>query len=305
MYIEMKLLLFQIFLLFIFSSNSKIRNISLIEASYNFEILLNQSYSELYSFDCLYDIFNNKSVKITIEHLNSYFYPSNKIYNDLDYIITYENISLDYFLSFKFEFNQELFIKKELYFQMFLSELKCIQRKDNTYTYNYILSNSNLGFQNLHQYSLIKEIFNHCGNQIEKLLNNSFNIILNQLFKVYPISDNEFIFNKISNYFTGMTDYCYMDFQNKTLYKGRINKVSYLQYKRINSEKGIFENVTFQLYLKYNQYKKNYKVLINELHMNSTGFLFKTVNVKENDEIIKLFLDDIFNNVFKTVMNGL
>ena len=102
-----------------------------------------------------------------------------------------------------------------------------------------------------------------------------------------------------------MTDYCYMDFQNKTLYKGRINKLSYLQYKRIDSEKGIFENVTFQLYLKYNQFKKNYKVLINELHMSSKGFLFKTVKVEENDEIIKLFLYDIFNNVFNIVMNGL
>jgi hypothetical protein len=39
--------------------------------------------------------------------------------------------------------------------------------------------------------------------------------------------------------------------------------------------------------------------------MSSKGFLFKTVKVEENDEIIKLFLYDIFNNVFNIVMNGL
>ena len=39
--------------------------------------------------------------------------------------------------------------------------------------------------------------------------------------------------------------------------------------------------------------------------MSSIGFEFKTVKVEENDEIIKLFLYDIFNNVFNIVMNGL
>ena len=82
-----KIISFQIIFLSKFSKSIIRPLIPLLNVSEEIEILLNQSYFNIGTFECLYNSFDIYPVKITIEHLNSYFIPLN--YKEAEAIISY------------------------------------------------------------------------------------------------------------------------------------------------------------------------------------------------------------------------
>ena len=298
-----KLLLFQI-IFYKLSISSKIRYISLFSASETIELLLNQSYLEIGFLKCSYNSFYNPSVNISFEHLNSYFIPEKKEYDYWNSKINYTNVNIDYYLNFIFQFKNNISINQKLMYHFNLKKLTLIQRNDNTFSYVYTLENTYFNYFNMKDYSIINEIIEKCDNLINLFFKFSFDKILNYLFKIYPKSDNEFIMDKMSNYFKAMTFTSYNDDKNNT-YKGRIVSCFFDSYERINNNEGIFNSVNLELEFLHNNIKKYYHINIKTINLKLDFFSFSEFKVDEYYEPIKQLINDIFHKAYNNIIKRL
>ena len=294
----------QIIILIVPSLNSQIRQIPLEIVSDDFEILINQSISETISFNCIYDSNFNKSVKINIEHKNGYFCPSKKIHNLSE--IIYNNLIIDNYLILYFEFEKNIIISKNIICQLFFNQFKLIQREDNTLFYKDSIPDYHIDKSIITEYSLINEIINKCDNDIKSYFIQLFYNYLDGISRIYQ-SDNEFIIEKMKEYFDLMTDYKIYDKETQEYYKGKINNCKYENYSRINDKIGIFNNVNivFELENDYYLKRKSYNIIIDNIKMNieEKKIDFGSLKTSELYAVISMLLPQIIREIFNIVLS--